>query len=629
MKKIPERIALPLVFVVGFLIGLFVLWAVMANIRHTAPPSANGSPSSTSQTKQSQAATTTGPSTSETATTTNEGTSSSTASEPVQDLSGFQHAPDLTPHVEDVTWSQKPTAMSSSTAQQVLSNFATDTSMVFRTDQEAQSASGNGDDEQLAGLWKMGTVASGDWQGADVYLLRSTAPEPGGLYEEMFVLKNGTAFYLPKYSPESFGQFAMTNLQPVSNVAITSLDAPATLTLQDGKTIVREGTGFPDIGFWQEEAYTFEIDAKDLATLKQVAMTQDGRALYAYPTLPASDTQGFTNHSGCIFLILPDGQLVKYRSGIPAKPQKGQDPTEVLPDVMWNAAYANTDLYNDRAIGGCGAMGCADVVSDADVGPTSTLVVAGQAADGSDVYVPAKPTQSALVKTVYDDWYVPDGNKPSIDAFVRKYPAAVFFWKDALGRWVRLTTAAAMSQVECGKPVIYLYPKATTDVSVALPSSISVTQSEPTYQQNGWHVTAHPDGSLTNSDGQTYGSLYWEGTGVAYAPPTDGFVIKDGDVGAQLKTILAKYGLNEKESQDFRDFWVPKMISAPYYRVSFLTSAWSAAAPLRVTPRPTSEIRIFMDWQKLDAPVSIPAPKIVTPVRNGFTLVEWGGLLRQ
>jgi hypothetical protein len=38
-------------------------------------------------------------------------------------------------------------------------------------------------------------------------------------------------------------------------------------------------------------------------------------------------------------------------------------------------------------------------------------------------------------------------------------------------------------------------------------------------------------------------------------------------------------------------------------------------------------IRIFMDWQKLNAPISIVKPNVVTPKREGFTLVEWGGLV--
>jgi hypothetical protein len=128
-------------------------------------------------------------------------------------------------------------------------------------------------------------------------------------------------------------------------------------------------------------------------------------------------------------------------------------------------------------------------------------------------------------------------------------------------------------------------------------------------------------------DGSRFGSLFWEGTGVAYETPREGFLVKDGNVDAFLQSTLAKYGLNEQESAEFRAFWVPRMTGAPYYRVSFLTDAWSKAAPLLVTPKPATSIRLFMDWRKLGAPVSVQEPTITTPLRKGFTLVEWGGTL--
>jgi hypothetical protein len=202
-------------------------------------------------------------------------------------------------------------------------------------------------------------------------------------------------------------------------------------------------------------------------------------------------------------------------------------------------------------------------------------------------------------------------------------------WKDALGRFVLYRNNQFVPLAECGKPVIYLYPTKTQNVQVSLPSFINVTVSEPTYPKNGWNVTAQPNGQLTMKDGSTHGSLFWEGTGVNYPAPTTGFVVKEGNVESFLVSTLAKYGLNAQEIKEFNEFWVPKMVGAPYYRVSFLTNEWSQAAPLNVSPSPNTRIRLFMDWQKLNAPISLPQPTITTPTRNGFTLVEWGGLLQK
>jgi hypothetical protein len=186
-----------------------------------------------------------------------------------------------------------------------------------------------------------------------------------------------------------------------------------------------------------------------------------------------------------------------------------------------------------------------------------------------------------------------------------------------------------MPMAECGKPVIYLYPEKKMSVRVSLPSFINVTVSEPTYPKKGWSVTASPNGDLVSkADGKTYGSLFWEGTGVGYQSPTStGFVIKSGEAKSFLAETLPKYGLNQKETAEFMDFWVPRMASSSYYLVSFLTDEWSQSAPLLVSPQPKTNIRIFMDLKPLSAPISIAEPVIKTPVRDGFTLVEWGGLL--
>ena len=63
----------------------------------------------------------------------------------------------------------------------------------------------------------------------------------------------------------------------------------------------------------------------------------------------------------------------------------------------------------------------------------------------------------------------------------------------------------------CYKPVIYLYPEETLEVSVTLDYSGTLTCTYPAYHQ-GWRVIAQPDGTLTNvSDGKPYSYLFWEG----------------------------------------------------------------------------------------------------------------------
>ena len=47
------------------------------------------------------------------------------------------------------------------------------------------------------------------------------------------------------------------------------------------------------------------------------------------------------------------------------------------------------------------------------------------------------------------------------------------------------------------KPVIYLYPERTTDISVALDWEKRSLTSIPNYG-NGWQVTATPQGNITS-----------------------------------------------------------------------------------------------------------------------------------
>jgi hypothetical protein len=52
------------------------------------------------------------------------------------------------------------------------------------------------------------------------------------------------------------------------------------------------------------------------------------------------------------------------------------------------------------------------------------------------------------------------------------------------------------------KPVIYLYPQETTEIRVKLDYDGILTCTYPRYE-NGWTVTAQPDGTLTDAFGQT------------------------------------------------------------------------------------------------------------------------------
>ncbi len=175
------------------------------------------------------------------------------------------------------------------------------------------------------------------------------------------------------------------------------------------------------------------------------------------------------------------------------------------------------------------------------------------------------------------------------------------------------------------KPVIYLYPQETTDISVRLDFNGDLTCTYPDYDK-GWNVTAEPDGTLINKDdGREYSYLFWEGEGTAYWDLSKGFVVEGKDTLKFLQDTLWNMGLNYKEMNDFIVYWLPQMNKNKYNLISFQTGAYKKSAKLNITPEPDSILRIFMVYKPLNQPVDI-APQDFKPfTREGFTVIEWGG----
>ena len=57
-----------------------------------------------------------------------------------------------------------------------------------------------------------------------------------------------------------------------------------------------------------------------------------------------------------------------------------------------------------------------------------------------------------------------------------------------------------------------------------------------------------------------------------------------------------------------------------------LSYAVEAIAKMTITPRPDSELRLFMMFQRVPEPVACGAPAVPMVKRTGFTAVEWGGV---
>ncbi len=174
------------------------------------------------------------------------------------------------------------------------------------------------------------------------------------------------------------------------------------------------------------------------------------------------------------------------------------------------------------------------------------------------------------------------------------------------------------------KPVIYLYPETETQVTVKMDYSGKLTCTYPAYN-NGWTVTAAPDGTLTDESGQTYNYLYWEGETATEYALSEGFCVAGVDTAAFLEDALAQLGLTRREANEFIVYWLPQMEDNPYNLITFQQEAYTEAAKLTVTPTPDSVLRVFMTWKPLESPVDLTAQTLPAFDRHGFTVVEWGG----
>ena len=177
------------------------------------------------------------------------------------------------------------------------------------------------------------------------------------------------------------------------------------------------------------------------------------------------------------------------------------------------------------------------------------------------------------------------------------------------------------------KPIIYLYPEKETEVSVKVGYPEKLTVTYPKYE-NGWDVMAKPNGDLIDiKTGRNLYSLYWEGKNTSAKETNEGFLVKGEDTAKFLEEKLAILGLTEREAEEFIVYWLPQMQNNKYNFIRFETKEEiDENMPLNITPTPNTVIRVVMEFKPLDNKIEIKEQSLPeTPVREGFTVVEWGG----
>lgn len=177
------------------------------------------------------------------------------------------------------------------------------------------------------------------------------------------------------------------------------------------------------------------------------------------------------------------------------------------------------------------------------------------------------------------------------------------------------------------KPIIYLYPKEDTEVSVKLLKEKNIICSYPKYKDE-WKVLASPNGSLKDleTERQLY-SLYYEGKNdIQFKVEKEGFVVKGEDTISFLEEKLAILGLTEREAEEFIVYWLPKLEANKYNYIRFATTdEINESMPLEIHPNPDTVIRVLMTFKGLEKPIDVQEQQLEIPRRTGFVAAEWGG----
>lgn len=339
----------------------------------------------------------------------------------------------------------------------------------------------------------------------------------------------------------------------------------------------------------------------------------------------------YLTENGCIVAELPDHTVISYDFVLPFI-----DGESKVPNFTFTAGDKNVEEYDftDHACGGVCAY-----LSDVEDGmkPGENIEVIGKTSNGENVYR-LKNSDDQMLKDLYNDkntmpYYSENyeqqpKNKYSYDEYVKMNP--FLFWQDPLGRWIRFSNTKFQTMAEMCKPVIYLYPERKMPLEIKVSVNGGLTYTEPEYG-NGWRLEVSPDGKIKDANtGKSYDSLLWEGIGLDYPSQEKGWVVKKADLGSFFDAKLKKLGLNEKERNDFKEYWLSRLNEKPFYKISFLNrTEFDNLASITFSPmEPSVFIRVMMTADGLDNYESIPEQVFTkTPKRNGFTAVEWGGAL--
>ncbi len=180
------------------------------------------------------------------------------------------------------------------------------------------------------------------------------------------------------------------------------------------------------------------------------------------------------------------------------------------------------------------------------------------------------------------------------------------------------------------KPLLYLYPKKETKITVNFENPKKLKSTYPLYKDK-WTVTAKTNGDLEDKDRNYYYALHWEESRLTKVDFTKGYYITKDEARTFLEDKLKYIGLNDKERNEFIIYWLPALESNDKSIIYFeLTEEREKFNKINITPKPDSLLRVAMHVKKVDKkPNNLEKQKLTHFHRKGFSAIEWGGVIHK
>jgi hypothetical protein len=292
-------------------------------------------------------------------------------------------------------------------------------------------------------------------------------------------------------------------------------------------------------------------------------------------------------------------------------------------------------------------FGSIDLTSNGETNSYKTMYAGGWESKHIGLYGtnPDDPSQQVVYRYIKEDFLKLENEKNPYFR-VRANPSAA----ERQNLQLEYFTPSVISHTawwtpEC-KPAIYLYPQQDTLVNVKIHITNGfLTYTDPLYPSEGWNVLAKANGDLAYLSNNLADShhdikypsgifpyLYYEGKvqDTAVTKPTTGFVKSYDQLSNFFDDILPKLGLNPKETTEFKSYWLKSLQKSNYYFIGIIPQEQlNENEPLIITPTENTMIRVRLYFEALERPKLVEQPILQTPTRSGFTVVDWGGMVKQ